>query len=245
MENMESKSVYEPPTGDDVLLRKIHVSPYNQNRIGLIIGKEGHNFIKITETFNLLYVYYINEHIEIYGKNIKDIFQAITVLTNQIRILNHSKTMYYDIDHILTFQDCYEIDQKFTGKGGNFWLKAYNNPKEGDIINLSKQKCVATNVGLFTFSLEIKEEITENQEESTENKDVMEENQEESTENQEESTENQEESTENKDVMEENQEESTENQEESTENQEESTENKDVMEENQEESTENQEESTI
>ena len=49
---MESKSVYEPPTGDDVLLRKIHISPYNQNRIGLIIGKEGHNFIKITEKFN-------------------------------------------------------------------------------------------------------------------------------------------------------------------------------------------------
>ena len=214
---MESKSVYEPPTGDDVLLRKIHISPYNQNRIGLIIGKEGHNFIKITEKFNLLYVYYINEHIEIYGKNIKDIFQAITVLTSQIRILNHSKTMYYDIDHILTFKDCYEIDQKFTGKGGNFWLKAYNNPKEGDIINLSGQKFVATNVGLFTFSLENKEEITENKDDITENK--------------EETTENKEEITENKDLM--------------RENPEESTENKDLMKENKEESTENKQESTI
>ena len=210
---MESKSVYEPPTGDDVLLRKIHISPYNQNRIGLIIGKEGHNFINITEKFNLLYVYYINEHIEIYGKNIKDIFQAITVLTSQIRILNHSKTMYYDIDHILTFKDCYEIDQKFTGKGGNFWLKAYNNPKEGDTINLSGQKFVATNVGLFTFSLENKDETTEIKEEITENKDLMEENQEESTENNDVMEENKEKITENNDVVEENKEESTENKE--------------------------------
>ena len=192
---MESKSVYTPPTGDNVFLRKIHITPYNQNRIGLIIGKEGNNFIKITETFNLLYVYYINEHIEIYGKNIQDIFEAITVLTNQIRILNHTKTMYYDVDHILTFKDCYEIDQKFTKKGGTHWLKAYKFPKEGDIIDESGQKFVATNVGIFTFSLETmenKEETTiENQEETTI------ENQEETTiENQEETTmENKEETT--------------------------------------------------
>lgn len=149
----ETKSVYTPPTGDDVILRKIHISPYNQNRIGLVIGKEGHNFIKITEKYDLLYIYYINEHIEVYGKDIQNIFKAITTLTNQIRILNMTKKMYYNVDNILSLEDCFLIDKQFTNKGGNEWLKNYNYPKEGDLITVLGTKYIASDVGIFTFSL--------------------------------------------------------------------------------------------
>lgn len=150
---MESKSVYTPPSGDDILLKKIYISPYNQNRIGLLIGKEGHNFIRITEKYDLLYIYFIDEHIEIYGKDLQNIYKAIHTLTNQIRILNYTKKMYYNVDNILSLEDCFLIDKQFTEKGGNQWLKNYNFPKEGEHLRIDEVEHVATDVGIFTFSL--------------------------------------------------------------------------------------------
>lgn len=150
---MESKGIYNPPKGDDILLKKIHISPYNQNRIGLIIGKDGHNFIRITEKYDLLYIFYINENIELYGKDIQNIYKAITTLTNQIRILNLTKKMYYNVDNILTLEDCFLIDKQFVQKGGNEWLKTYNYPTEGDKVMVVGKEYTATDVGIFTFSL--------------------------------------------------------------------------------------------
>lgn len=148
-----TKGVYDPPIGDDVILKKIRISRYNQNRIGLIIGKEGHNFIRITEKYDLLYIYYIDENIEIYGKDIENIFKAITTLTNQIRILNVAKKMYYNVDNILTIEDCFLIDKQFLNKGGNEWLKKFNFPSEGETVSVLGTKYIATDVGIFTFSL--------------------------------------------------------------------------------------------
>ena len=150
---MESKGIYNPPKGDDILLKKIHISPYNQNRIGLIIGKDGHNFIRITEKYDLLYIFYIDENIELYGKVIQNIYKAITTLTNQIRILNLTKKMYYNVDNILTLEDCFLIDKQFVQKGGKEWLKTYNYPTEGDKVMVVCKEYIATDVGIFTFSL--------------------------------------------------------------------------------------------
>jgi hypothetical protein len=43
------------------------------------------------------------------------------------------------------------------GKGGGFNLAAYGYPKENDIVNLNSTEYRATNVGIFTFELEVVE----------------------------------------------------------------------------------------
>ena len=150
----------QPDMRDErVILRHIKISKYNQKRIGLIIGKDGSNFYNITKKCNLLYLYYRDENIEIYGYNMQDINVALDILTKQIRILNMTGQLYYDINNMFTFRDCNKIDKELMDKGGPYWCKAYGNPKENDTFNMEVQpgiyqKFIAKNVGIFTFNLE-------------------------------------------------------------------------------------------
>ena len=155
---------YKQPdmTDNRIILRKIKISKYNQKRIGLIIGKEGSNFYNITKKCNLLYLYYRDENIEIYGYNMQDISVALDILTKQIRILNMTGQLYYDIDNMFTIGDCQRIDFELMNKGGQYWCKAYGNPKANDTFKIEiqperYQKFIAKNVGIFTFNLEKEE----------------------------------------------------------------------------------------
>jgi len=82
------KGVYNPPVFDNVYHRKIKISPYIHSKIQHIIGKDGKNFIDITQQFNLLYVYYIDNHIELYGLNSRKVHEAIHYIIYQIKKFN-------------------------------------------------------------------------------------------------------------------------------------------------------------
>ena len=82
------KGVYNPPAFDNVYHRKIKISPYIHSKIQHIIGKDGKNFIDITQQFNLLYVYYIDNHIELYGLNSRKVHEAIHYIIYQIKKYN-------------------------------------------------------------------------------------------------------------------------------------------------------------
>lgn len=152
---------YKQPdmTDERIILRKIKISKDNQKRVELIIGKDGSNFNNITKKCNLLYLYYRDENIEIYGYNMQDISIALDILTKQIRILDMTGQLYYDIDNMFTIADCQRIDYELMDKGGQYWCEAYGNPKENDTIKFEirpeiYQKFIAKNVGIFTFDLE-------------------------------------------------------------------------------------------
>lgn len=152
---------YKPPdmTDESIILQKIKISKYNQTRIGIIIGTDGYNFYNITKKCNLLYLYYRDENIEIYGYNMEDISLALDILTKQIRILNMTGQLYDDIDNMFTFGDCNKIDNELMDKGGPYWCQAYGHPKENDTFNMEVQpgryqKFIAKNVGIFTFDLQ-------------------------------------------------------------------------------------------
>lgn len=57
--------------------------------------------------------------------------------------------------NLITFGCASIIDSMNFGYSGNFWISAYNYPREGDPIYKNQKKIgTAKNVGLLTFSIE-------------------------------------------------------------------------------------------
>jgi|TARA_Y100000813_G_C24155330_1_gene349370 hypothetical protein len=84
------KGVYNPPLFDNVHKRVVRTSPHIDRNIHKLIGKDGIYFIEITKRFNLLYIFYIDRKIEIYGTNLPDIHHAVHHFIREIKRLNNT-----------------------------------------------------------------------------------------------------------------------------------------------------------
>jgi ABC-type Na+ transport system ATPase subunit NatA len=86
------KGIYSPPTVSNfpsLRKRQIIISDSIHEKIGLLIGKDGCHFIELTNKYNLLYIFYHENKIELYGLDDKNIMGAIHELIRKIKYLNY------------------------------------------------------------------------------------------------------------------------------------------------------------
>ena len=65
------KGIYQPPPKElfpHIKCRTIKISNYIDRNISHFIGKDGKNFIEWTKRFNVLYIFYRDQKIEIWGE---------------------------------------------------------------------------------------------------------------------------------------------------------------------------------
>lgn len=84
------KGIYNPPNFENVHKRVVKTSPHIDRNIHKLIGKDGKNFIDITKKFNLLYIFYIDRQIEIYGMDLSNVHYAIHYFISEIKKLNNT-----------------------------------------------------------------------------------------------------------------------------------------------------------
>lgn len=90
----ELKGIYQPPTKDNypnLKMRFIKISSYIDKRISHFIGKDGRNFIEWTNEYGVLYIFYRNRRIEIWGENEENIHKLIHFLINKIKTINQKR----------------------------------------------------------------------------------------------------------------------------------------------------------
>lgn len=62
--------VYSPPRlNPEIMMHELYVPLWFQDKIGVLIGRQGHNFIRITQETGCYYIYYLaaSNKIEIWG----------------------------------------------------------------------------------------------------------------------------------------------------------------------------------
>lgn len=86
------KGIYCPPTKQfypELKKREINISESIHEKIATLIGKDGCRFIHLTQKYNLLYIFYQNYKIELYGTNDENIMKAVHDLIRQIKYMNY------------------------------------------------------------------------------------------------------------------------------------------------------------
>lgn len=56
-------------------------------------------------------------------------------------------------EYPIGFAQAFMLDQTYVRKGGNFWLNAFGRPEENKVFEHESKKYVATNCGIFTFTI--------------------------------------------------------------------------------------------
>ena len=90
------KGIYCPPTNKffpNILRRQITISDHIHEKIGLLIGKSGEHFIHLTQKYNLLYIFYVDQKIELYGLEDENLMKAVHELIKKIKYMNYMKRM--------------------------------------------------------------------------------------------------------------------------------------------------------
>lgn len=90
------KGIYQPPSKENypnVKMRFIKISSYIDKRISHFIGKDGRNFIDWTNQFGVLYIFYRNRQIEIWGENEEKIHHVIHFLISKIKKMNEKRNI--------------------------------------------------------------------------------------------------------------------------------------------------------
>jgi hypothetical protein len=72
-------------------MRYIKISSYIDKRISHFIGKDGRHFIDWTNEYDLLYIFYRDRKIEIWGENEENIHKLIHLLIEKIKTINQKK----------------------------------------------------------------------------------------------------------------------------------------------------------
>lgn len=83
--------IYNPPSIQNfpnLKCRSITISDFIHGNIGFIIGDKGKNFINLTSKFNLLYIWYSNNKIILYGENDNDLMNAVRAIIKTIKFMN-------------------------------------------------------------------------------------------------------------------------------------------------------------
>lgn len=88
------KGIYQPPSTKEypnLRMRFIKISSYIDKRISHFIGKDGRNFIDWTNQFGVLYIFYRNRQIEIWGEEEEKIHNVIHFLIDKIKKMNEKR----------------------------------------------------------------------------------------------------------------------------------------------------------
>jgi hypothetical protein len=83
--------IYNPPSIKDfpnLKSRSITISDYIHENIGILIGDKGKHFIKITTQHNLLYIWYSENKIILFGENDEDLMSGVRSIIRQIKYMN-------------------------------------------------------------------------------------------------------------------------------------------------------------
>ena len=86
--------LFNPPGIEEypnLLIRKIYTNEYITSQIGLLIGKDGNYFINLTQKYELLYIWYTNNTIYLYGENDEYLMKAVRHLIARIKYMNYMR----------------------------------------------------------------------------------------------------------------------------------------------------------
>lgn len=84
--------VFNPPKQKDypnLIIRKIHTNNYIDSNIGSLIGKDGNYFIQVTKKYNILYIWYADSTIRLYGQNDTELMNAVNHIIGKIKYMNY------------------------------------------------------------------------------------------------------------------------------------------------------------
>lgn len=90
-----SKGIYQPPSKEEypnLKMRYIKISSYIDKRISHFIGKDGRHFIDWTNEYEVLYIFYRNRRIEIWGENEENIHKLIHFIIDKIKTINQKRS---------------------------------------------------------------------------------------------------------------------------------------------------------
>ena len=94
------KGVYDPPPVEifpNVQCRTIKISDYIAKNISHFIGKDGKNFVDWTNSFGVLYVFYRNQEIEIWGEDTVAIHKLIHYIIEKIKKANKARQERFEL----------------------------------------------------------------------------------------------------------------------------------------------------
>ena len=89
-----SPGLYNPPSIKEfprLKSRFITINDYIDANIGFLIGDKGKNFIKITKQYNLLYIWYSDNKIILFGENDEDLMKGVRSIIRRIKYMNWKK----------------------------------------------------------------------------------------------------------------------------------------------------------
>lgn len=90
------KGIYQPPSIEkypNLKMRFIKISSFIDKRISHFIGKDGKNFIDWTNQFGVLYIFYRDRKIEIWGDEEEKIHHTIHFIIEKIKKMNEKRNV--------------------------------------------------------------------------------------------------------------------------------------------------------
>lgn len=95
----KEKGVYEPPPKDlypNIMCRTVKISDHIARHISHFIGKDGRHFVEWTSKYKVLYIFYRNQEIEIWGENERQIHYLIHHIIERIKDINRRRQERFD-----------------------------------------------------------------------------------------------------------------------------------------------------
>ena len=93
------KGEYCPPPQEiykNLICRKIKTSNYIDRHISHFIGKDGRQFIEWTNQFDVLYIFYKDRQIEVWGEDPTNVHTAIHFIIEKIKKMNQKRQERYE-----------------------------------------------------------------------------------------------------------------------------------------------------
>jgi hypothetical protein len=91
-----------------------------------------------------------SSYISLYINKIEEYLQNGYEL-NQIAYLDSFQR--FRKNNLISFGEAAEVDAYFFGTSGNYWMSAFNYPKNNDILLIQNEEYIAKNVGILTFKI--------------------------------------------------------------------------------------------
>lgn len=95
-----TKGEYCPPPCEiykNVICRSIKISNYIDRHICHFIGKDGRQFIEWTNQFDVLYIFYKDRKIEVWGEDPTNVHNAIHFIIEKIKRMNQKRNERYEL----------------------------------------------------------------------------------------------------------------------------------------------------
>lgn len=95
-----TKGEYCPPPKEiykNVICKTINTSNYIDRNISHFIGKDGKNFIELTNRFDVLYIFYKDRQIEVWGEDPTNVHNVIHYFIDKIKKMNQKRQERYEM----------------------------------------------------------------------------------------------------------------------------------------------------